>query len=110
MSWRTVRSPLSLTYRGLTVCAVVPGGLGHHIWTAQPDANIIWAKGVFIGEIVYTFALAAVKFSILAFYIRIFQTRTIKLPTYILIGIVTGWSIAIVCPIRKDLLAIHDTR
>lgn len=44
----------------------------------------------------YYCCLAFIKFSILAFYRRVFPTGELRITTYILIGVITAWWIAAV--------------
>ncbi|PNP52283.1 hypothetical protein FNYG_15856 [Fusarium nygamai] len=56
----------------------------------------VWAVGVFICEITYSLTLCTVKWSILAFYWRIFgSTYLIRVPIWTLLGLVTAWCIAV---------------
>ena len=82
---------------------VVGHGLGRHVWCGPPDAALAWSKGLFISEISYTCIICSVKFSLLAFYWRLFKQSTIRVPIYILAAIVSAWGIAVVkseCLIR----------
>lgn len=76
----------------------VSQGLGKHIWAAPATARYGWALGLFITEILYTVGIVAVKWSILAFYWRIFGTlSSIQLPIWALFVMVCFWGIAVVC-------------
>lgn len=77
---------------------MVDHGLGRHIWTGPPDAGEAWAKGLFISEVSYTCIICSVKFSLLAFYWRLFKQSKIRIPIYILGTIVSCWGIAVVSP------------
>ncbi|KAM5528463.1 hypothetical protein FOXYSP1_18944 [Fusarium oxysporum f. sp. phaseoli] len=75
---------------------VVPHGIGKHIWVAPAQAMKVWEIGLFIGEITYSLTLCTVKWSILAFYWRIFgSTYLIRAPIWTLLGLVTAWCIAV---------------
>ncbi|KAI9708375.1 MAG: hypothetical protein M1820_004079 [Bogoriella megaspora] len=78
-----------------TVCWVVPHGLGKHVWAAPPDASYVWAKGLFMQLFFYFTTIAAVKGSLLCLYWRIFNRSHIRLPIYIIAGIVACWYIAV---------------
>ena len=54
-----------------------------------------FTKTPFVGEILYTLTLCFAKYSILAFYRRIFAT-TIKIPVYVLGALVTAWGTGVV--------------
>jgi hypothetical protein len=57
----------------------------------------VWAMGLFVAEYTYTLSIVFIKWSILAFYWRIFSINpTIRLPMWILCGIVGAWGIAVV--------------
>ena len=54
-------------------------------------------KNLFVGEILYCLTITFAKFSILCFCWRIFgSTKSIRLPIYILSGIVSMWTLAVV--------------
>jgi len=81
---------------------VVPHGLGKYIWVAKLDATTVWAKGLFIAEICYTVIITTIKYSILLFCWRIFKaSKNIRIPIYILWGMVTRWGIAVVSLMRN---------
>ena len=82
----------------ILISLVVDHGLGRHIWTGPPDAALAWAKGLFVSEISYTCVICSVKFSLLAFYWRIFKQSKIRIPIYVLGAIVSCWGIAVVSP------------
>ncbi|KAL8821621.1 MAG: hypothetical protein Q9223_000364 [Gallowayella weberi] len=67
-----------------------------HIWTAPMDAGVVWAKGLFISEVSYTIIICSIKFSLLAFYWRIFKQSKIRIPIYVLGFIVSCWGIAVI--------------
>lgn len=77
---------------------VVKKGGGLHLWVQRPNFVTDFFRGLFISEILYFLLLCTVKFSILAFYRRIFIT-TIMIPVYILASLVLAWGIAVVCPV-----------
>lgn len=72
-------------------------GYGLHLWVLTPEFVPNFFKDLFAGEILYTLVLVFAKFSILAFYKRIFAS-TIRIPVYILTGFVTCWGVAVVRP------------
>lgn len=49
-----------------------------------------------MAEIIYTFIITIVKYSILALYWRVFGRDAIRWPVWILTAIVTAWGIAVV--------------
>ncbi|KAI6350726.1 hypothetical protein MCOR25_010441 [Pyricularia grisea] len=75
---------------------MVPHGTGKHVWAGPADAAMVWAIGLFISEMVYTLTLCFVKYSTLCLYWRVFATSNRnRIPIWILVGLVTGWGIAI---------------
>ncbi|KAM5357531.1 hypothetical protein ACJZ2D_016168 [Fusarium nematophilum] len=54
--------------------------------------------------LVYTFAIASAKFTILAFYWRIFKFSGIRIPIQVLTGITVSWFIVRVCFITMNCL------
>jgi len=79
-----------------SVCWMLPYGLGKHIWVADKDAIEVWAKALFIQELAYTLTICCVKFSLLTFYWRIFKMSSIRIPIYIVGGIITCWGIVVI--------------
>ena len=57
-------------------------------------------KTLFTGEILYTLTLCSVKYSILAFYFRLF-VKSIRIPVYVLTTLVTAWGIAVVSLVAR---------
>ncbi|KAM5342214.1 hypothetical protein ACJ41O_015245 [Fusarium nematophilum] len=73
------------------------GGFGKHLWAAPLDGLMVYFHGLFIAEYVYTMSIVLVKWSILAFYWRIFgSVRSTRLPIWILFGIISSWGIAVI--------------
>lgn len=70
-------------------------GYGRHYEVLTPAYLPNFFKNLFTGEILYTLILCCVKYSILAFYFRLFA-RSIRIPIYVLAGLVTAWGIAVV--------------
>ena len=88
---------LNMPHSSLTLhLAWVYAGLGRHYQVLGPDYLTNFLKYLFIGEIIYTCQICAVKYSVLAFYYRIFKHSTIRLPIYILTAVITMWGVAIV--------------
>ncbi|KAI4240744.1 MAG: hypothetical protein L6R40_004989 [Gallowayella cf. fulva] len=78
------------------VTYMVDNGFGRHIWVLPTDAGVVWAKGLFISELSYTIIICSIKFSLLAFYWRIFKQSKIRIPIYILGATVSFWGIAVI--------------
>lgn len=82
---------------GQTVSEIiwVQRGFGLHLWVLGPGYVTEFFKFLFAGEIMYFVILCLVKYSILAFYRRIFA-RNVRIPVYILVGLVTAWGSAMI--------------
>ena len=78
--------------------SVIDHGFGRHIWSGPPDAAAAWAKSRFIAEVSYTCIICSVKFSLLAFYWRMFKQSKICVLIYVLVAVVSAWGIAVVSP------------
>ncbi|KAK8041288.1 hypothetical protein PG994_014295 [Apiospora phragmitis] len=77
---------------------VKPGGLGRDFRitaTEDPSSVIILFQALFVAEITYTFSSPLIKLSVLAFYRKIFPTRTVNLGCKILGFMCMAWWIAI---------------
>ncbi|KAL8872930.1 MAG: hypothetical protein Q9174_001533 [Haloplaca sp. 1 TL-2023] len=79
----------------VSITYMVHHGLGKHIWVAPMDAGVVWAKGLFISEVSYTIIICSIKFSLLAFYWRLFKQSKIRVPIYILTFVVSCWGLAV---------------
>ncbi|KAI0459323.1 hypothetical protein F5B21DRAFT_296836 [Xylaria acuta] len=67
--------------------AAVNGGLGRDmrlVVLENPTSTVVLFQAVFVGEIAYTYSSPLIKLSVLAFYRRIFPTRTVRLGTLII--------------------------
>ena len=73
-------------------------GLGHEIESLAPFKIVLFEKGLFISELCWTFIIWMVKYSILAFYWRLFSTnrRLIRITIWVLAAAVTIWGVAVV--------------
>ena len=86
-------------------------GCGLHIWVLPPNFWTDFLRSLYIGEILYFLILCFAKYSILAFYLRIF-TAKIRHPVYVLTGIITAWGVAVVSlspSISRSILAGIDS-
>ncbi|MCJ1356672.1 MAG: hypothetical protein MMC33_006667 [Icmadophila ericetorum] len=73
-------------------------GLGLPITVAldrHPTVFLNTLKGLYAAGIIFPLNIAAAKFSLLAFYWRIFRVPSIRIPIYILATIITSWFIAV---------------
>lgn len=77
--------------------AVIQGGLGRdiRIVARDPNAVVILFKFLFMAEVTYGFSCTLVKLSVLAFYLRVFPTRTIRLTSAVLVVASISWTIAV---------------
>jgi hypothetical protein len=72
--------------------------LGLHVTEfadVDPTRIVDFLRNVFIGQILYTFAITAIKFSVLAFYSRLFSVKG-RVTIYIVTAMAASWCIAIV--------------
>ncbi len=76
-----------------------------HLWVLGPNYLASSFKILWTGEFLYPLVLCLAKYSILAFYRRIFAS-TIKIPVYIIAGFVTAWGISFVGVL---LLPVYST-
>ncbi|XXH01499.1 hypothetical protein Hte_007859 [Hypoxylon texense] len=76
---------------------VLGGGLGRDIRlvASNPETVVTLYKGIFAGEVFYGLSSPLVKLAVLAFYWRIFPTRTVKIGCIILSFLSIGWGVAI---------------
>lgn len=85
----------------VSVTWMIEYGLGKHIF-AQPPQRIpkaveVFLKSLFISEVCYTGTIVFAKFSILAFYWRIFKMNDfVRWCVFVITGFVTAWGIAVV--------------
>ena len=70
-------------------------GFGRHVWVGPPDALEVWAKGLFMAVFTYTLSLMFIKWSILAWYWRLFHIQSYMKPLiWILFAVVCIWGVA----------------
>lgn len=72
--------------------------MGTHIADimARPDgieAVNNFLRWIFVGQLMYTFSISFSKFTILAFYWRLFSIKA-RIPIYVMSFIVFGWLIS----------------
>jgi hypothetical protein len=70
--------------------------LGHQATELQLEQIIQFLYYVFIGQIFYLTSIAITKFSILAFYWRLFSL-TARIPILVVTFIVFAWLMCLVC-------------
>lgn len=67
-----------------------------HITAVQDPNDIVdFLRNVYIGQILYVLSIVAIKYSVLAFYWRLFSVSA-RVAIYIVTFMVTGWLIALV--------------
>jgi hypothetical protein len=70
--------------------------LGRHVTDLSSPLEIIdFLRVVFIANIFYTFAIANIKFVVLAFYWRLFSVK-MRTTIWIVAGMCVAWFVAIV--------------
>jgi hypothetical protein len=69
--------------------------LGIHVTEVEIPDLIQFLKYVFAGQLLYVWAIAIIKFSILAFYWRLFSVSA-RIPIFIVTFIVFAWIMALV--------------
>ncbi len=87
--------------------AVNIGGFGQHIKTAKPATVTAFFQMLYVVQLVYLFAIAFIKFSILLFFRRIFSIPQIKAPLFVMSSIVASWLIAAVLTSQAISIEIH---
>lgn len=75
---------------------MVENGFGKHAEVAGTPAVLIFYKCLYVFEIVYPFPIAVTKFSILLYYKRLFRVQSIKIPIYIVAGLIACWLVYVV--------------
>ncbi|KAI1316815.1 hypothetical protein F5Y16DRAFT_393058 [Xylariaceae sp. FL0255] len=71
------------------------GGLGRNMALIAPNSLVTFYKALFVSEIAYTYSSPLIKLSVLAFYRRIFPTRTVRLGSFIIGAACIAWCISI---------------
>ncbi|KAG8164548.1 hypothetical protein KVR01_006466 [Diaporthe batatas] len=94
--WLIVAGLVSVFVIGGLNYGMVDSGMGRHASTLNLDAIENVLKLLLGFECMYVTAVALIKFSLLAMYLRIFPSRGFKIAAYIIGGTVAGWWIAIV--------------
>lgn len=79
-----------------STCKVVAHGMGRHASTLSLDELSIVLKHLLAFECLYVTAVAAVKLSILAMYLRIFPSREFRIGAWVIGSTIIAWWIAIV--------------
>ena len=82
----------------MTISLGIGHGLGTHIFRfANPLEPLYWfLLDLFIGEILYAISIMLTKFSILAFYWRIFGCSSMRFPIYGLVFVVLAWALGVI--------------
>ncbi|KAI8960727.1 hypothetical protein F5Y11DRAFT_367222 [Daldinia sp. FL1419] len=77
--------------------AIVRGGLGKdmRVVSQDPHALVILFKFLFMAEVAYGFSCTLVKLAVLAFYLQIFPTKTVRMASIVLGTMSIAWTIAV---------------
>lgn len=94
--WLIVAGLISVFVIGGLNYGMVHYGMGRHASTLNLDMIENVLKHLLGFECMYVTAVALIKFSLLAMYLRIFPSRGFKIAAYIIGGTVAAWWIAIV--------------
>ncbi|KAL6721256.1 hypothetical protein ACLMJK_000358 [Lecanora helva] len=87
-----------IVYKSLASKTSITGiaqGYGQHYYVLGPDFVTNFFKNLFTGEILYALVICMAKFSILAFYWRLFSA-SVRIPCFILGTITVCWTIAVI--------------
>ncbi|PQE20869.1 integral membrane protein [Rutstroemia sp. NJR-2017a BBW] len=96
--WSRRASGAGLWLDDIFICvamARIPRGYGKHSAAFGSHADYFFFLGFFMAELIYTIIIVFVKYSILALYLRLFRSVSVKWPVGILAAIVTAWGIAV---------------
>lgn len=75
--------------------------MGIHIGEITDPMRVVdFLRNVWIAQLFYTFAISTIKFSVLAFYWRLFSVKG-RTTIYIVTAMAIAWCIAIVSMINK---------
>ncbi|KAL4876784.1 hypothetical protein BJY04DRAFT_222792 [Aspergillus karnatakaensis] len=86
----TAMADTALMIKGATM------GWGTDMWALSREEIVAQMKIFYIGIIFFYFSVSVAKLAILFFYLRIFTTRLFKRVTYVVIGLCTGYTAAVV--------------
>ncbi|TRX99024.1 hypothetical protein FHL15_000366 [Xylaria flabelliformis] len=81
-----------------TIVCVELGGLGRDVrlfTIRNPNATVYFYQSIFAIEVLYALSSPIIKLSVLAFYWRIFPTRTMKVACIVLASASIAWAIVI---------------
>ncbi|KAI0866577.1 hypothetical protein F4860DRAFT_145212 [Xylaria cubensis] len=81
-----------------TIACVELGGLGQDVrlfTIRNPNATVYFYQSIFAIEVLYALSSPIIKLSVLAFYWRIFPTRTMKVACIVLASASIAWAIVI---------------
>ncbi|KAL3964995.1 hypothetical protein ACCO45_001999 [Purpureocillium lilacinum] len=83
-------------------------GFGRHVWVGPPDALEVWAKGLFMAVFTYTLSLVFIKWSILAWYWRLFHIQSYMKPLiWMLFAVVCIWGVAKIIVVSLECFPIE---
>ena len=92
------------------VFSVTKNGNGLHIQAINRELTQVYQDfflGLWIADLFYSFALTPAKLAFLAFYWRIFQVPSIKLPIKMITTVVLCW-LVVRASFSIDTLVVHD--
>ena len=78
----------------MLLLATTSGGFGQHIVVLEPPTITSFFKCLYAVQIVYPLTIAAIKYSILLFYYRIFHVPQLKWPLRVVAAVITAWWMA----------------
>ncbi|KAF2491429.1 hypothetical protein BU16DRAFT_565134 [Lophium mytilinum] len=110
--WLLFASLASLTALLVVIKLSTDSGLGRHTAifppNELPDVYASIFKYLYDGWIVWTVTITIVKFSVLAFYWRIFKYTSIAIPIFVLGGVTACWGIATITVVALQCPREHD--
>ena len=81
--------------------------LGLHITEITDPLQIIrFLKNIYVGQILYTLSITAIKLSVLAFYWRLFEIKA-RLTIYVVTGASIAWCTAIVSSLFRKAEEVY---
>lgn len=93
MSFKSIRPKLE---QMLSIHIGMRKSLGMHVLDVPIPDLIQFLKWVFIAQLLYVWGIAIIKFSILAFYWRLFSVAA-RIPIAVVCAIVFAWIMSLVC-------------
>jgi len=84
-------------------------GFGKHLLNIKPFSENLrkFLIGLFTLQPLYLCSVAFIKFSIIAFYRRIFRVQSTKMPAYIIVGITIIWLVGLLLAGILSCIPVH---